>query len=204
VYSAGGATELQRDRYLTRAETTTAELSQAVETREDTLSTLRAEIESAMQTLNQTSEIRTDDVAAAESELRKAIVARDRASQKFSFATVITPQYGQILKIISRPGDKVSDAGILEIADTSRMVATAEVYQTDRPGIFIGQNATITADGFSGSITGTVYQINRQVLQQSVFSGQPAENQDQRVFEVRIRIDPTDIEERKIKSASNL
>jgi HlyD family secretion protein len=204
LFQAGGASELQRDRYRTRAETTVAELSQAIETREGTLSTLRAEIESAKQTLDEIAEVRPVDVATAESELRKAVAARDRAQQEFSFATVLAPQDGQILKIVSRPGDKVSDSGILEMADTRRMVATAEVYQTDMPGISIGQKATITADGFNGSLIGTVYQINRQVVQQSIFSGQPGENQDQRVFEVKIRIDPKDIEERNIKSASNL
>lgn len=204
LFREGGASELQRDRYRTRAETTVADLSQAIETREGTLSTLRAEIESAKQTLDKIAEVRPVDVATAESELRKAVAARDRARQEFSFATVLAPQDGEILRIISRPGDKVSDAGILEMADTSSMIVTAEVYQTDMPGIAIGQKATITADGFNGSISGTVYQVNRQVMQQSIFSGQPGENQDQRVFEVKIRIDPKDMAEKNIKSASNL
>jgi HlyD family secretion protein len=204
LFRTGAASELQRDRYATRAETTAAELSRAIETREGTLSTLRAEIESAKQTLDQIREVRPEDVATAENELRKAIASRNRAQQEFNFATVRAPQNGQILKIIARPGDKVGDEGVLEMADTSKMVVAAEVYQTDMPKIFMGQTATITADGFQGSLTGTVYQINRQVQKQSIFSGEPGENLDQRVFEVKIKLDPKDIESRKIKSASNL
>jgi HlyD family secretion protein len=204
LFRSGSVSELQRDRYATRAETTQAELSQAIETREGTLSTLRAEIESAKQTLNQIAEVRPVDISTAENELRKAIASKNRAQQEFNFATVRAPQDGQILKIIARPGDKVSDAGILEMADTSKMVVTAEVYQTDLPKIAPGQKATITADGFQGSLTGTVYQINRQVQQQTIFSGEPGENLDQRVFEVKIRLSPKDIAEKNVKFASNL
>jgi HlyD family secretion protein len=204
LYRSGGASELERDRYRTRADTTLSELNEAVETREGTLSTLRAQILSEEQTLAKIREVRPEDVATAESELEKAIAARDRAKQEFSYATVTAPQDGQILKIIARPGDKISDDGLLEMADTSKMVVTSEVYQTDMQGISIGQPATITADGFKGSLRATVYQVNRQVQRQSIFAGEPGENMDQRVFEVKLRLDPKDLERTNVKFASNL
>jgi HlyD family secretion protein len=204
LYRSGGASELERDRYRTRADTTLSELNEAVETREGTLSTLRAQILSEEQTLAKIREVRPEDVATAESELEKAIAARDRAKQEFSYATVTAPQDGQILKIIARPGDKISDDGLLEMADTSKMVVTSEVYQTDMQGIYIGQPATITADGFKGSLRATVYQVNRQVQRQSIFAGEPGENMDQRVFEVKLRLDPKDLERTNVKFASNL
>jgi HlyD family secretion protein len=204
LFRDGAASELDRDRYRTRADTTTAELQEAIETQDATLLTLESEIESAKQTLDQIKEVRVVDVQNAEAELNKAIAARTRAQQEFSFATVRAPQDGQILKIIARPGDKVGDEGLLQMADTSKMVVTAEVYQTDAPKIFLGQTATITADGFEGSVTGTVDQINRQVQKQTIFSGEPGENLDLRVFEVTVQLDPKDIAEKKLKSASNL
>jgi HlyD family secretion protein len=204
LFRSGGASELERDRYRTRAETSLSELNEAVETREGTLSTLRAQILSEEQTLAKIREVRPEDVATAESELQKAIAARDRAKQEFSYATVTAPQDGQILKIIARPGDKIGDDGLLEMADTSKMVVTAEVYQTDMQGISIGQPATITADGFKGSLRATVYQVNRQVQRQSIFAGEPGENMDQRVFEVKLRLDPKDLERTNVKFASNL
>jgi HlyD family secretion protein len=90
------------------------------------------------------------------------------------------------------------------MADTSKMVVTSEVYQTDMQGIYIGQPATITADGFKGSLRATVYQVNRQVQRQSIFAGEPGENMDQRVFEVKLRLDPKDLERTNVKFASNL
>jgi len=204
LFRSGGASELERDRYRTRAETSLSELNEAVETREGTLSTLRAQILSEEQTLAKIREVRPEDVATAESQLQKAIASRDRAKQEFSYATVAAPQDGQILKIVARPGDKIGDDGLLEMADTSKMVVTAEVYQTDMRGIHAGQQATITADGFKGSLRATVYQVNRQVQRQSIFAGEPGENMDQRVFEVKLRLDPKDLERTNVKYASNL
>ncbi|MFN7900292.1 MAG: efflux RND transporter periplasmic adaptor subunit [Synechococcaceae cyanobacterium] len=204
LFSSGGASELERDRYRTRAQTSEAELNRAIETRAGTLSSLSAEIESEKQKLDQVKEVRPVDVAASESELRKAIASRDKAKQELAFATVLAPQDGRILKVVVQPGDKVGDAGILEMADTSRMVVTAEVYQTDIKDIRLGQGASISADGFDGHARANVYQILPQVQRQSIFAGEAGENQDQRVFQVRLRIDPTDLRERSIGGASNL
>lgn len=204
LYASGGASQLERDRYRTRAQTTEAELAQAIETRAGTLASLSSEIASEKQTLAQIKEVRPVDVATAESELRKAIASRDRAKQELAFATVLAPQDGRILKVVVQPGDKVGDSGILEMADTSRMVVTAEVYQTDVKDIRPGQGATISADGFEGSARANVYQILPQVQRQSIFAGEAGENQDQRVFQVRLRIDPTDLKQRHIGGASNL
>ena len=204
LYSAGGSSELERDRYRTRATTSRAEYQQALESREGTLSTLRSQIASEQQTLAKITEVRGVDVVAAESELKKAMASRDRAKQELSYATVVAPQNGQILKINARPGDKVGDDGLLEMADTSRMVVVAEVYQTDMRDIRIGQKATISADGFKGSVLANVYQINSQVQRQSVFNGEPGENQDQRVFEVKLRIETTPAIADKVRHASNL
>ncbi len=204
LYASGGASQLERDRYRTRAQTTEADLAQAIETRAGTLASLSSEIASEKQKLEQIKEVRPVDVATSESELRKAIASRDRAKQELAFATVQAPQDGRILKVVVQPGDKVGDSGILEMADTSRMVVTAEVYQSDIKGVRPGQGATITADGFEGSARATVYQILPQVQRQSIFAGEAGENQDQRVFQVRLRIDPTDLKQRPIGGASNL
>lgn len=204
LFNNGGASELQRDRYRTRAETTQAELNEAIESRATTLRKLESDIAGARQTLEQIKEVRPVDLAAAESELRKAVAARDRARQEFDFATVRAPQDGRILKIVSRPGDKVGDDGLLEMADTSQMIVTAEVYQTDMGRIRQGLGATISADGIDGSLRGTVYQVVPQVQRQSIFAGEPGENQDQRVFEVKLRLDPKVLKSTRIGYASNL
>jgi HlyD family secretion protein len=204
LHASGGVSELERDRYRTRAETSTAELAKAIETREGTLATLRSDIESARQTLAQIKEVRPEEVATARNELRKAIAARDRAHKEFEFATVRAPQAGRILKIVARPGDRVGDGGILEMADTSRMIVTAEVYQTDMAQIAINQGATITVDGTDVRLRGEVYQVIPQVQRPTIFAGEPGENQDQRVFEVKLRLQLNEEAQKRIAYASNL
>ena len=204
LFASGGASALERDRYRTRAETSSADLAKAIETREGKLATLRSDIESARQTLEQIKEVRPEEVATARNELRRAIAARDRAQKEFEFATVRAPQAGRILKIIARPGDRVGDGGILEMADTSRMIVTAEVYQTDMPQIFMNQGATMTIDGTSETFRGVVYQVLPQVQRQTIFAGEPGENQDQRVFEVKLRLDLIPKDQERIAYASNL
>lgn len=75
------------------------------------------------------------------------------------------------------------------------MVAIAEVYQTDIERVRTGQNVRIiriTSQAFTGELQGTVFQIDRQVSQQKVFSNQPGENLDRRIIEVKIRIQDSD------------
>jgi HlyD family secretion protein len=204
LFKQGGVSELQRDRYRTRADVSNADLKKAISSRERTLSTLRSDIESAKNTLAQIKEIRPEDVNKAQNQLDKALASLKRAQQEFNQTTIRAPENGQILKINARPGDKVGDDGLLEIADTANMVVVAEVYQTDLPKISKGQLATITVDGFKGTIRAKVYQLIPQVKRQSVFAGEPGENMDQRVFEVKLRpiLNPEQIE--KIRLASNL
>jgi HlyD family secretion protein len=204
LYAAGGVSELERDRYRTRASTTRAELAKAIENRAGTEARLRADIESAKQTLEKIKEVRPEDVVTARGELRKAEASRERAKQEFNYATVRAPQDGRILKIFAWPGDKVGENGLLEMADTSNMVVTAEVYQSDMSKLQIGQGATITADGFKGSARATLYKVLPQVQKQSTFAGTPGENMDQRVYEVKLRLHPTAKEQTRLRFASNL
>jgi HlyD family secretion protein len=204
LYAAGGVSELERDRYRTRANTTQAELAKAIEDRAGTEARLRADIEGAKQTLEKIKEVRPEDVVTARSELRKSEAARERAKQEFDYATVRAPQDGRILKIFAWPGDKVSDNGLLEMADTSNMVVTAEVYQSDMAKLKIGQGATITADGFQGSARATLYKILPQVQKQSTFAGTPGENMDQRIYEVKLRLEPKPNQRQRLRYASNL
>jgi len=204
LFAAGGVSELQRDRYRTRAGTTQAELAKAIEDRAGEEARLRADIEGAKQTLEKIKEVRPEDVVTARNELRQSEAARERAKQEFDFATVRAPQDGRILKIFAWPGSKVGDDGLLEMADTSTMVVTAEVYQSDMGKLEIGQGATITADGFQGSLRATLYKVLPQVQKQSTFAGTPGENMDQRIYEVKLRLQPGPEQQKRLGYASNL
>lgn len=162
LFAQGATSAETRDRRFTILSTTQASLDQALGDRQ----TLAAEL--------------------AE---KRANLERDRSERAKS--TVRAPFAGTVFKINAYPGDKVSDDGIVEMGDSSRMGVIAEVYQTDRPGIMVGQRVTISADGFAGKrIEGRVVAIARQVSRQTVFSGQAGENLDRRVFEVKIGLSP--------------
>ena len=204
LFASGGISELERDRYRTRASTTQAELAKAIEDRAGTEARLRADIAGAKQTLDKIKEVRPEDVVTARNELRQSEAARERAKQEFEYATVRAPQDGRILKIFAWPGSKVGDDGLLEMADTSHMVVTAEVYQSDMGKLKIGQGATITADGFEGSVRATLYKVLPQVQKQSTFAGTPGENMDQRIYEVKLRIEADSTKQQRLRYASNL
>ena len=120
-------------------------------------------------------------------ELRESRAALNKDQAERAKATVLAPFAGTVFKVHAHPGDKVGDDGLLEMGDSSRMGVIAEVYQSDRPMIALGQKVTISADGFKGrQVQGQVVEIAREVSRQTVFSGQSGENLDRRVLEVKI------------------
>ena len=117
----------------------------------------------------------------------RASLVQDRS--ELAKATVRAPYAGTIFKINARAGDKVGDAGLVDMGNTKQMGVIAEVYQTDLPEIRLGQEATITADGFPGKTgRGLVTEISRQITRQSVLTGESGENVDRRVVEVKIAL----------------
>jgi HlyD family secretion protein len=162
LYAQGASSAEVRDRRITIESTSRANLEQALQDQD----TLEAELVEKRAALAQ-----------GRSELAKAIIR--------------APFAGTVFKINAYPGDQVGDDGLLEMGDSSRMGVIAEVYQTDRGGISLGQRAVISADGFPDKrMEGQVVEISRQVSRQTVFSGEAGENLDRRVFEVKIGLGP--------------
>ena len=124
-------------------------------------------------------------------ELRSSRASLDKDKTERAKATVLAPFSGTVFKVHARPGDKVGEDGLLEMGDSSRMGVIAEVYQSDRPMIALGQKASLSADGFKGrKVEGQVVEIAREVSRQTVFTGQAGENLDRRVLEVKIGLTP--------------
>ncbi|QSV53026.1 MAG: ABC exporter membrane fusion protein [Dolichospermum sp. UKL201] len=152
--------------------------------------------------LNSIAEIRPVDVALARTEVESAIANLQRAKTELQAAYIRAPMTGQILKIHTRVGEKIGDQGIADFAQTNKMMAVAEVYQTDISKVKLGQKAIITSQGFTGELKGVVQQIGLQVKRQNVFSDQPGENLDSRIIEVKISLNPED--SKKVSGLTNL
>ncbi|MBR8829742.1 MAG: hypothetical protein N5P05_001306 [Chroococcopsis gigantea SAG 12.99] len=153
-------------------------------------STGSQQISEASSTLSQIAEVRTVDVQAAQAEINSAKVAVQKAQTELAQAYIKAPIGGQIITVHSRPGEKISDQGIVNIAQTQQMEVIAEIYQNDIAKIKKGQKATITGDSFAGKVEGEVRLIGLEVNQQKVFSNQPGENLDRKIIEVKIALDP--------------
>ena len=178
------------------------EIKQAKANLQRTINTIRQQQTEAKATLNQISEVRAVDIALAQAELDAAIVGVQKARAELELAYVRSPYVGQIMEIRTWPGEIVSDRGIVEIGRTDQMYVRAEVYETDISKIRLGQRTTITSDGFSGKLRGTVHQIGLQIGKKKIFSTNPVFDVDARVVEVKIRLDSKDSQ--RVAALTNL
>jgi HlyD family secretion protein len=183
-------------------ETARAQLHQAKAKQSESVGVIDAQIQEARATLDRIAEVRPVDVQAARAEVSSAIAQVKRAQTELEKAFIRAPISGQILKIHTRIGEKVSDSGIVDLAQTDQMVAIAEVYQSDIGNVKVGQAAVVTGQAFAGELPGKVAAVGLQVNKQNVFSNQPGENLDRRIVEVKIRLNPQ--ASKQVSSLTNL
>ena len=154
--------------------------------------TLQQQISQAEATLDSVGEVRDVDVIKAQAEVDKAIATLRQAEEDLELTKVKAPRDGQIIKINAYPGEVVGDDGILEFAQTSKMMIVAEVYESDISKVKVGQTASITSEtgAFAEELNGEVRQIGLKIGKQDVLSTDPAADVDSRVVEVEIHLDP--------------
>ena len=174
--------------------TTIQQIAEAKATYDKTLATTKQQIAAAKATLSKISEVRSVDVIGAQAELSRAQATARQAQAELAEAYVRAPSQGEILKVHSHAGESPSDKGIVEMGQTSKMMAVAEVYESDVRQIRVGQTASVTSEAgaFGQNLRGTVNYIGLQIGKQDVLNTDPAADSDSRVVEVKIAIDPTD------------
>ena len=202
LYKEGATSASDLDQKRLTLETNRAQLNEAEAEQERTVDTLRAQIEQARANLNQIAEVRPVDVLAAQVDIDKNISAVKKARSELADAYIRAPIAGRILDIYAKPGEVVGDKGIVDLGQTKLMQVVAEVYQTDISKIRKGQSAIITSESFPGQLHGTVRLVGLQVIKQEITSGEPGENLDRKVIEVRIQLNPEDSQ--RVASLTNL
>jgi HlyD family secretion protein len=95
---------------------------------------------------------------------------------------------GQIFEIHTRPGELITNNGIVDIGKTSQMYVVAEVYESDITKIIQGKEVRIVGDIFDQELQGTVERINLQVQQQNLNNTDVTSNIDNRIIKVYIRL----------------
>jgi HlyD family secretion protein len=147
------------------------------------------QVSSAQGTLSQITEVRPVDIIAAKAELKQAVAAEKEAKANFEQAFVKAPKDGVVFKIHTRPGETVSNDGIIELGQVKQMIVTAEVYQTSISKIKVGQKVHIVSNSLPNELQGKVDLIGWQIQRQNVINADPSDNIDSRVVEVRVQLD---------------
>lgn len=162
----------------------------------------RDDLKHAESTLESLGEVRAVDVQQQEKQIAAAQASLAMARAELAMTEVRAPIDGRILKICVRPGERISDDGIMEIGDTSEMYAVAEVYEADLPRVELGQPAVVKLfSGAGDKLAGEVAEIGMIVAKKDVLANDPVADTDARVVEVRVRLKPEDA--RTVERLSN-
>lgn len=136
----------------------------------------------------------------SESDLRSFELKRDvaaasleRARAELILSSVRAPIDGQVIEVHAREGERVDAEGIMEIGDTARMYAVAEVYETDIGRVRIGQRASVRSPALLRPLEGVVERIGLKIGKQDVLSTDPVADVDARVVEVEILLDEPEL-----------
>lgn len=126
------------------------------------------------------------DAAVPLESARRALALAD---ERLRLSTLTAPIDGTILEVPADEGDVVGPTPLVRLADVSQMVAIAEVYETQIAAVRVGQQCTLTAEALPAPLTGKVERIGSVVGPNRLVSLDPRRSTDDRVVEVRIRLD---------------
>jgi HlyD family secretion protein len=148
-------------------------------------------------------------VAAAEADLRAAEAGKrvvqaaprqsidkgiELAQEQLKQSTLSAPSPGTILKIQVRPGEILGPLPVMQMANLEKMVAVAEVYETDLKRVRLGQEAVLSSAAFPApydarGLHGKVVEIGKVVTSPGIKSLDPLAKTDRHVVEVRVELD---------------
>lgn len=129
------------------------------------------------------------DVIVASRNLEAAQAELARARNDLVRSTVVAPISGTVLNIHARPGQKPPTEGLMEMGDTSQMMAEAEIYQDRVSLVEVGQPVELVAAALNQTLQGRVATIGLTVGRQGLLSDDTAANTDARVIRVMVELD---------------
>lgn len=113
----------------------------------------------------------------------------EAARARLERSLVRAPVSGRVLSIGARSGERLGPEGLVEIGETDRMYAVAEIYETDVAHVREGQRARVRSPVF-GALHGTVESLGFKIHKADVLGSDPVAKVDSRVVEARIRLQP--------------
>lgn len=203
LYQDGAISASDTDTKRLRRDTVQQQLNEAKAALNRTVETLQKQLTEGHARLRSIAEIRPTDVQAAQADVESAKASVKQAQAELDLSSIRSPIDGQVLKINAWPGEIIGSNGIAQLGRTDQMYVVAEVYETDIKKVRLGQSAVITGDAFTGNIGGTVTDIGLQVGKQNIFNNNPGADTDNKIIDVKIRIDnPTD--NQRVAALTNL
>jgi HlyD family secretion protein len=151
-----------------------------VDTRESELAKAQAELAAAEAALARTRS--TIAVRSAEAQL----VA---AEAQLELTIIRAPIDGEILKVLTYPGERIGNDPILKMGNTADMHVIAEVHETDVGFVRVGQRVTVTSEALNQPVQGTVEEIGALIYKNDVLNLDPRADKDTRIVEVRVKLD---------------
>jgi HlyD family secretion protein len=129
-------------------------------------------------------------------DIERAEAASTQARDALSKTTIVSPIDGMVTLLNSKLGERVVATGqfagteVMRVADLSRMEARVDVNENDVVTVKVGDKATISIDAYGErEFTGAVFQIANTGKTTGAGTQEEVTN-----FEVRIRLDPTDVQ----------
>lgn len=129
------------------------------------------------------------DVIVAIRNLEAAEAELARARNDLVRAAVVAPISGTVLTIHASLGQRPPAEGIMEMGDTSHMMAEAEIYQDRILMVAKGQPVELAAAALDKTLQGKVVSIGLTVGRQGLVSDDTAANTDARVIKVMVELD---------------
>ncbi|MEQ1620082.1 MAG: efflux RND transporter periplasmic adaptor subunit [Methylococcales bacterium] len=128
-----------------------------------------------------------------QAEIANAKAEQHVAEENLAKTSIKAPISGTIIKIHTRPGERISDSGLLEMADLSQLDIVAEVYESDFPKVKIGQKAEINIPGITQPFSAQVRELGFQVNKNDLNDTDPLADKDNRIIEVRLTLEESAI-----------
>ncbi len=154
------------------------------------LEAAQAKVAAAQHQLAALREVRPADLAIGQAEVNEARAAVDRAACALAATDVEAPIEGQVLAILTSPGEGAAGRGLLELGDTAAMVIKAEVSLADVPGLNLGARAHIAGEAWTGKeMGGIVTRISPKVSRGHPAAISPFANVDRQFVEVTVTPD---------------
>jgi HlyD family secretion protein len=121
--------------------------------------------------------------------LKSAEARLKSADEQVELTVIRAPIDGEILKVLTYPGERIANDPVLKMGDTADMHVIAEVYETDVGFVRVGQRATITSEALGEPVQGTVEEIGKLIYKNDVLNIDPRADKDTRIVEVRVKLD---------------